>query len=62
MQTMINLLNVTQKTKDLATRTPPKNGGELRCHESVHFLLYWWHPSVVLLLNYNYIICNKTIV
>ena len=31
-----NLQNITQKTKDRATRTPLKPGGELRCTERVN--------------------------
>jgi hypothetical protein len=30
-----DLQNITQKTKDRATRTPLKTGGELRCSGSV---------------------------
>jgi len=30
-----DLKNTTQKTKDRATRTPPKTGGELRCSGKV---------------------------
>jgi hypothetical protein len=30
-----NLQNITQKTKDRATRTPPETESELRCHGMV---------------------------
>ena len=33
-----DLQNITQKTKDRATRTPPKGGVELRCFINVFFI------------------------
>ena len=52
-----NLQNITQKTKDSATRTPQKYGGELRFPERLAVPAPLVTP-VVLMLNDTNIICN----
>jgi len=40
-----DLQNITQETKDQATRTPLKTGVELMCSGMSQFLLQMRHPS-----------------